>query len=328
MSNTFRKYPKITNSYDVKFLTKIAEHGLYASDIKWSVSEKLHGANLSIYCDGIGIEIASRNGMLDDSGNFYSLHTIKEELYRIVIALQEYYKGNIKVYGEIFGGAYPHPDVPKANIGMVQKGVFYCPDIKFSVFDIQLGDYFLPVNEVEEICLSFDILHQDTLFKGTLTECLMFPNDNQTEMPNLLDLPSIDNNIMEGVVIKPIYPVFMGDHRVILKNKNSVFAEKNSAKKRLPKERKDLSTEMQETLESFAQYININRLDSATSKLGAVESKLIGAFMKELHRDVMEDAIADGFDNTLYDKDEIKIINKFINQESKQLIFGRIKGEL
>lgn len=328
MSNVFRKYARITNSYDAKFLAKIAELGLYASDVKWSVSEKLHGANLSVYCDGIGMEIASRNGMLGETQSFYNVDSIKPELFRIASTLQAYFKETVKVYGELVGGAYPHPDVQKTNMGMIQKGVFYCPDIQFSVFDIMVGDSYLSVDEMEEACLVFDILHQDSLFRGTLTECLAFPNDNRSEFSDLMDLPPIDDNITEGVVIKPIHTVFMGDTRIILKNKNEQFAEKNSAKKRLPKEVVELSEEMTEVLESFDQYINVNRLDTATSKLGEVENTKIGIFMKELHTDVILDAVSDGFNPDYYEKSEIKIINKFINDQCKKLIFGRIKGEL
>ena len=328
MTNVFRKYPKITNSYDAKFLAHIASAGLYTSGVLWSVSEKLHGANLCIYCDGNGLEIASRNGMLEDSSSFYSLGRIKDELYRVATTLQAYFKQDVKVYGELFGGAYPHPDVAKLSVGMVQKGVFYSPDIHFSVFDIKVNDSFLHVDEMEEVCLAFEILHQDTIFRGTLAECLAFPNDRETGMSDLLDLPPIDDNIMEGVVIKPYIPVFIGDHRVILKNKNDKFKEKNSEKKRVPKPRADLSPEMEDTLNTFDEYINVNRLDSATSKIGEVENRLIGAFMKELYVDIMADAKNDGFNSDFYEKDENKIINKFINEQSKKLIFARIKGEI
>ena len=328
MTNVFRKYPRITNSYDAKFLAKIAEHGLYASNIKWSVSEKLHGANLSLYCDGIGIEIASRNSMLENSDSFYHLGTIKDELNDIVITIQNYFQESVKVYGELVGGSYPHPDVKKGNIKQIQKGVFYCPGLKFSVFDIKVDETFLSVQELEQVCLSLDILHQDSLFKGTLTECLAFPNDGMSEFSDLIDLPRIEGNIMEGVVIKPMLPFFMGDHRVILKNKNDKFKEKNEVKKRLPKQTEPLSKEMEETLESFQQYITVNRLDTATSKLGEVENTNIGAFLKELHTDIILEAEEDGFDPTLYSKDEIKFINKFINAETKKLIFARIKGEI
>lgn len=329
MSNVFRKYPKISQSYDAKTLEHIALMGLYAHDVRWSCSNKLHGANLAIYCDGIGMEIASRNGMLGENESFYNVDSIKPELFRIASTLNAYFKDDVKIYGELFGGSYPHSDVPKTNMGMIQKGVFYCADIQFSVFDILVGDTFLSVEEMEEACLAFDIMHQESIFEGTLQECLDYPNDFEDPTYKKFGLPKLEGNITEGIVVKPVKVRFFGSgSRVILKSKNEKFAEKNNAKKRIPKDIEPLSKEMTETLENFSQYINMNRLDTATSKLGEVEQKLIGAFLKELHQDVILDAIADGFEPDYYDKSEMKIINKFINTKSKELIFARLKGEI
>ena len=47
----------------------------------------------------------------------------------------------IIVYGELFGGRYPHSDVElPAGIKPVQRGIYYCPDIEWKAFDIFDGE--------------------------------------------------------------------------------------------------------------------------------------------------------------------------------------------
>lgn len=47
----FKNYPSIENSTQTKFLNKIKERFTDPS-ILWVASEKIHGANFSVYCDG------------------------------------------------------------------------------------------------------------------------------------------------------------------------------------------------------------------------------------------------------------------------------------
>lgn len=44
----------------------------------------------------------------------------------------------VKVYGELFGGCYPHKDVTpsKNKVKRIQKGVWYSPYVRFYAFDI------------------------------------------------------------------------------------------------------------------------------------------------------------------------------------------------
>jgi hypothetical protein len=42
----FKKYSSIENTSTKDMITKIKAHGYDCSDIRWSVSEKVHGANL------------------------------------------------------------------------------------------------------------------------------------------------------------------------------------------------------------------------------------------------------------------------------------------
>ena len=40
------------------------------------------------------------------------------------------------IFGELFGGGYPHPDFPFVPEELVQTGIYYCPGLEFYAFDI------------------------------------------------------------------------------------------------------------------------------------------------------------------------------------------------
>lgn len=43
----------------------------------------------------------------------------------------------IFIYGELFGGEYPHPEVnPVSGVQAIQTGVYYSPRIEYCAFDI------------------------------------------------------------------------------------------------------------------------------------------------------------------------------------------------
>ncbi len=238
-----KTYPSIENSYQAKHMDFIRTNGFAMANVVWCVTEKLHGSNLGVYCDATGCQTASKNNMLQESesDSFYKFGTIKETVYKNCADLFDYvvnYFGsgdikNIIVYGELFGGAYSHPDVPKNNqVSSVQKGVFYSPDIHFHIVDVVVvyendQEMFLNYFLVERICKDLEIPWAEILFSGTMDKCLEYPNDGQSTIPGILGLPVLEDNIVEGTVVKPVIAEFFAcGSRVILKNKNEKFKEK------------------------------------------------------------------------------------------------------
>ena len=62
----------------------------------------------------------------------------------------------ISVFGEMFGGLYPHDGVKaRQKVSLIQKCICYTPDHEFYGFDIYLfteeSGRFLPVDEVNEL---------------------------------------------------------------------------------------------------------------------------------------------------------------------------------
>jgi Rnl2 family RNA ligase len=329
----FKKYNSIENSYQKREIDKILQAGY--SVIDWCVTEKIHGSNLAIYCDGKTCQTASRNNMLNEheSDNFFKFGVIKQSVYNNVLnifeffALSEQYTpvDEVVVYGELFGGSYPHPDVDQNNeVPTIQKGVYYSPDIHFYVFDIMVNGRLISYDEVVNVCEQLSIPYCKILFSGGFEDCLNYPNDELTRIPNELGLPVIDDNISEGVVLKPIEPTFFTcGSRVILKNKNDKFKEKQRVKKK-PTKPVELSEVAKHIIDDISEYINENRLDAVLSKFGEFDKKQIGEYIREFTKDVFADAAKDGIMKKV-DKSEQKAVNKFVSTSCRDMIINRLR---
>lgn len=330
----FKKYNSIDNAYNQKVIQSFENAGY--SELEWCVMEKLHGSCVSIYCDGVTCQTASRNHMLSEheSDLFYKFGTIKSAVYERAKDLFHYFAdsgkyGEVKeiiLYGELFGGIYPHEDVDRVEgVAQVQKGVYYSPGLHYHVFDIAVNGQLISYNDVERACKDLWVPYCVVLKRGTMRECLEYPNDFETTIPDILGLPKIKDNIAEGVVLKPVEPKFMpSGSRVILKNKNDKFKENNSRKKKV---QVDVSDTAKQAMENISPYINTNRLDAVASKLGELEPKMIGAYIKEFVSDVFKDANQDGVISKHLEKVDQKALNKYVSTECRNLIMKRLRGE-
>lgn len=131
-----RKYEKIENNIE-NFIPK----GIINSDI-CVITEKIHGANFSFTTDGKSIKYGKRQSYLSITSKFYDFQNIIESHKNKIINIFNTIKllNNdvkiVRIYGELFGGYYPHKNIINNNIKRVQKGVWYSPDINFYAFDI------------------------------------------------------------------------------------------------------------------------------------------------------------------------------------------------
>jgi hypothetical protein len=79
----------------------------------WVASEKIHGANLCICTGGTEIVVAKRRSVLDPGDPFFGYKRAIAPLIPVVRALFRRL-GEVTwalLYGEPFGGRYPHPRV-------------------------------------------------------------------------------------------------------------------------------------------------------------------------------------------------------------------------
>ena len=345
MTFEFKKYNKITNTYDQKNLNgvKMAMAIQNIPDI-WTVTEKIHGSNFACYVtkenDNFITQFASRNNLLsaDEADAFYNFRSIMDHIESKMIVLfgklgesnEDAPFKSIIVYGELFGGLYEHKEVKKHNQSKVQKGVQYCPDLNFKVIDIFLnrdgvhttegGSGYLHPELLYCTCNEIEVDYIKPIFNGTLDECIEFHNDFDSEIYKDYSLPDVGENVCEGVVIKPIHPFYdQRGNRAIFKNKNDKFAEKASQKKRPVKQTKELTDEDKKQMEIANDYVTMPRLNNIESKIGQLEeAKQIGQFIQAFMLDVIEDVKYE----TGIELDKPARI--FISKQAKELIMKKL----
>ena len=146
----------------------------------------------------------------------------------------------------------------------------------------------------------------------------------------MYDLPEIENNIMEGVVIRPSKcDLWMGDTRVVLKNKNETFKEKSHIKR--PDLTREYSDNLKVALEEVSTYITENRVDNVISHIGEVKEADIGKVIGLTAKDVMEEFVKDSKTYNLLEKPEAKILSKRVASLTapvvRQAIYKRLVEE-
>lgn len=280
--------------------------------LKWVVTEKVHGANFSFTLENGKMRYAKRKAYLSWNDDFFGFQLVVNRLESNILRLFESLSLNIKgnkyiIYGELFGGKYPHPDV-KAVEGLqaIQTGVYYAPDIRFCAFDIAIDneegkhylDYELAVSYFEQ----FGVFYAKPLLVGKFQDALNFNIRISSTIPKLLNLPEIKDNLIEGIVIKPFSK--SADTtlaiRPIVKVKNPEFEEEDKfheAKKwtYIP----NVSSKAEELsfiIDELKRYITYNRFESVTSKVGTLQHNNQQR-VAEIETEFLNDVITDFNEN-------------------------------
>lgn len=299
----YEKMPKNLNKLgqDIKVFNEL-------NKLKWVVTEKVHGANFSFVYEDRKLSYAKRKQYLEWGDDFFGFQEVAHHIEDKILGLFEELASNRQankyiLYGELFGGKYPHPEVePYPNVQAIQTGVYYTPQIHFCAFDIAIETHgeklYLDYEDAIAYFEKYNILHARVLFTGRLNEALNFNTRIDSPLPGQLGLPALESNLIEGVVIKPLrHQGFVANNeRPILKLKNSEFDEEkkfHEAEKwsYIP----SITTNTEELgflLESMRGYITANRLDSAISKTGNLDfgnHERISNITTEYIRDVLED---------------------------------------
>jgi len=304
MRTKFHKYPKIVNADRNKYLDIVKELGYDSKSIEYYVTEKVHGANFAIYISNAETRFASRNRLLGKE-SFMGSESISLQLQLFSIEISSLINFDrdcraslIVIHGELAGGFYPDDShwtlaAKRLLTKRVQKGVHYHPANFFYVFDISVDGEFLPMHELEMlgslINRNFNhIIFAKKLFKGTLEECLRYPNEFQTTIPDYFGLPAIKDNICEGVVIKPCNANlrFPNGERVIFKNKNENFSEKSKKKKHSAIE---LSEEDAAQYAEAVQYVTKNKLSNVLSHMTQDEKNVFGKIIEAMRQDILNE---------------------------------------
>lgn len=263
----FKKFSSLENTYRQNLIDKVQYEGRDGG--LWMVTEKLHGANFSFWCDGKEVKTASRTQFVD--GTFYNCQSVINRYEQGVLETWSSVckeGGVLTIYGELFGGN-------------VQKEVQY-GEKDFKGFDVAIN------GEIQEKVKAFGIIRfagistVPVIRTGTFKECMEV---NNTFKSLLTPEDYEGENISEGLVIEPVVPQwFNNGSRVYFKNKTAGFSEKNST----PKEKKvfALSEVESELMDEILEYNTTQRVSNVLSKFGVVTnkdfSKILGLTMQDL----------------------------------------------
>ncbi len=328
----FKKYNSIENAYQKVVLEQIIIHGFEKET--YVVQEKVHGANFSFFTNGKEVKIAKRTDFIQENETFYNAHIVAEKYHDKVLQLFKKVKeqfANIEtlvIYGELFGGNYNHKDVASSTDAIkVQKGIDYSPENDFYAFDIKLnGSHYLDIATANAFFETLNFFYAKTLFEGTLEEALNYPNEFNSKIPDWLGLPALEDNMTEGVIIRPAQVKYFGNgSRVILKNKNEKWSEKTKVKKDKKAHKEVVFTEHAQTVwEEIQTYATTNRLYNVLSKEGEFTPKMMGKITGLFAQDILTDFMKEHAESfSTLEKEEQKGITKRLNN----VIIKMIKEE-
>jgi Rnl2 family RNA ligase len=324
------KYPKINN---IAELTR--DFAAAFNDDTYAVTEKIHGANTSCEYD-IDLDTYtyySRNNQILYEDSFYGVQNIFDSLRpkfkHIGKMLKEVDKDISRVlfFGEVFGGNYPHPEVGKIpGAKMIQRGVYYSAQNHWKCFDIfachpDLEYFPLSQSMMFHLTGAVDLPTVPILAVcNSLKEALKYPNDGESIVYKDYGLPKIEDNIMEGVVIKSWSgkDISIYGTRAIFKNKNVRFSEK--AKTEKIKALEDYPEEIKTCLEKCMVYINENRVHSAMSKIGECTPKSIGVVIKDTMLDALEDIKKEVPEFNTLDNGQQNIVTRALTKEAAGIV--------
>lgn len=331
----FSGYEKMPNN-----LKKL---GLSESDfskmekLKWVVTEKVHGANFSFVYENGSLKFAKRKEYLNWSDDFFGFQLVVSTLENNILRLFEKLSSNITaekyiIYGELFGGKYPHPEVsPVKDIHAIQTGVYYTPDIEFCAFDIAIetdgsdSKYYLDYESSVAYFDEFKIFYAKPLLIGKFNEAMNFNIRINSAVPKEFNLPELNDNLIEGVVIKPFNQLDNNDfQRPIIKLKNPEFdeeekfheAEKWSFIPNVSSKTEELSF----IVDELRNYVTQNRLKSAVSKIGTLDLNNHSR-VSEIKKEFLEDVITD------FNENNDNLLND-LSPEDKTWIAERINAEI
>ncbi|GAA0851363.1 RNA ligase family protein [Streptosporangium amethystogenes subsp. fukuiense] len=259
----------------------------------WVATEKVHGAQMVIAHDGRNTFVGKRKAWLRDDEPFFGWQLLRGHLEKAARAALSRGGAAVRVYGELYGGHYPHLDAsPMPGITPVQTGVWYSPEIRFALFDVlrhqDPGDpgVFLPYADVASIAADAELDVVPLLGRGTRSELDALPVRFPSRVPQALGLPGLPGNLAEGIVLRPDVPL-PPDRRPTVKLKIEEFDEQRFDQSR-PWDPQVILTSGE--LRRVARaMVNGPRLAGARSKVGP--SSLEG-LLDEVVLDIMVDLSA------------------------------------
>lgn len=329
--NTFSSYEKIPTHLKKMGLNQYQYTEL--DKVDWMATEKIHGANFSFIYQDRQLFYGKRKEYLTWEDDFFGFQLVVNKLEHQLIRLFEELSQRINtekiiIYGELFGGKYPHSEVTKQeNIQAIQTGIYYSPTIEFCAFDIAFetnqNKKYLDYQEAIQLFEKYQILFVKPLLIGKLNEVLAFDIRIDSTLPKELGFPSLDKNLIEGIVIKPIKELdnAIFPHRPILKIKNPKFEENQvfhqAQKWKFSSKIYSNTEELYFLVKEIRNYVTSNRLASAISKIGKLDLNNTDR-LKEIEDELLRDTLED------FDENNSAILEE-LSESQKMWIEERIR---
>ena len=319
----YKKYCEIENLTPA-FIEQVRAHGFDKECAEWCCCVKLDGSNFQIFVDDKGeVHYGSRNQELGRYDNFNGwqnmvardhldekarlvkqlwLESQKAYVRDLVMVGTNVYPVTVCIFGEMIGGVYRHAEVePVKGAVKMQGRVNYCPDNRWVPFDIFIWihtepegiGYYLSPDDVAFFCAQAGLYSQEIVFRGTFDEAIAYPNDFQDDTGHVMfGLPKLEENIVEGVVIKPGRELrFANGDRVIVKNKNRIFLERGHKTNRVKNPPEPMNELEESWFATMSEFVTESRLHSVLSKmdLSSIGNKDFGTILKAFMEDALKD---------------------------------------
>jgi len=251
--------------------------------------EKVHGTSAHIRCKRVDSEIGdpSLYELTFYSGGekherFVSLFD-QEALKTAFTALGH---DEVTVYGEAYGGSQQ------------KMSHTYGPDLKFIVFDVQIGDTWLNVPNMDDVArkLGLEVVPWEEC--STDLDVLNALRDKPSEVAMRHGMGN--DKQREGIVLRPLEEMMTNNnHRVIVKHKIDKFGERNTPqsvhnidpnKLVVLAEATAIANEWvtEERLSHVVSHLTIDGVEPGIEKTGAVIKEMVADVYREAAGEIVE----------------------------------------
>ncbi len=298
----FKKYLSIENHYKNKYIDNFRLNFPNIVNEEFVVREKIDGSNIQIFfTPHEEHKVGRRTAFLEKDDTFQDIWNVLKKYQSEINKLQTFSNNNnscVRIYGEIFGNN-------------INKRVNYGKDKYILFFDIEINNILLCQKDFEELMTELDINLLCPLIGkfNSLFEVLNTDVDFNSKILN------INNNISEGIVIKPYNKKFILNNEIFyIKKKNKHFSEIENKNKN--KDINNINNINNNKYNDLINYITDNRIINIFSKYGNIESKSqYGEYIKYIYNDLIDDYQKD---NSIIFSDKEK--NELIKTYSKNIV--------